>query len=382
MLPIDRLETEDVFLGEGRFLMDPLVRGQKLIDVVKGDFVTLTRQPRFFTFLKGLYEFQKKKNEVFGSREIRLHRFQELLSALWQFRYGRLLKFLESDFPQFLPEFDAFFDQQLTTLFVMDEDWFNSEGLKSGQAGIQNSLDHAFNLSSQLIYDDKWKEGILKLRPFQNARRQAIEAAFRSRQSVSQGFLDIDKFKAFNDHYGEDAGDEVIQQVLTVARKTLRMNDVIGRLGGEEFGILLPFTDAAQSRVAMEKVRKAVADHVFTFTSRTGELIQRTGITVSIGIETIDFTTESLPESLKNRQASPDEYEAYFAAQGQRLSSFSDLAMKGAKCLPRDEAGHIILEGRHDYPPITRNHVFHYQDVAEYVRIIDQLTSTEDQKRH
>ncbi|MGD8910853.1 MAG: diguanylate cyclase [Chromatiales bacterium] len=91
--------------------------------------------------------------------------------------------------------------------------------------------------------------------------------------------LDIDHFKAINDKYGHKAGDVVLQELASIMQRTLREVDIIGRIGGEEFAILLPHTDMAMAPEVAERLRQAVAEAEIP----TGFHISL-HITVSIGI--------------------------------------------------------------------------------------------------
>lgn len=89
--------------------------------------------------------------------------------------------------------------------------------------------------------------------------------------------IDIDHFKPINDRFGHPAGDEVIVAVATLLRDTTRRHDIIGRYGGEEFGIVLPGADAAGAQVIAERVRERIATAVLAPDSAVRA-------TVSIGI--------------------------------------------------------------------------------------------------
>jgi diguanylate cyclase (GGDEF)-like protein len=71
--------------------------------------------------------------------------------------------------------------------------------------------------------------------------------------------FDLDRFKAVNDTYGHGKGDDVLAAVGAVAASTVRGSDFVGRLGGEEFAILLPDTDRAGALHVAEKLRAEIA---------------------------------------------------------------------------------------------------------------------------
>lgn len=75
--------------------------------------------------------------------------------------------------------------------------------------------------------------------------------------------IDIDHFKTFNDQYGHLVGDVVLRQAAETVRKSVREVDLVGRYGGEEFGVLLIETDEAGALHVAERIRKAVADRTF-----------------------------------------------------------------------------------------------------------------------
>ena len=72
--------------------------------------------------------------------------------------------------------------------------------------------------------------------------------------------LDLDYFKQVNDTYGHAAGDEVLRRFATLARSSIRDQDIIGRLGGEEFAIILPNATIDQAHLVCDRVRRAIGD--------------------------------------------------------------------------------------------------------------------------
>jgi diguanylate cyclase (GGDEF)-like protein len=75
-------------------------------------------------------------------------------------------------------------------------------------------------------------------------------------------YIDLDNFKAVNDRWGHDVGDEVLCAVVERARRHLRRTDVLARLGGDEFVVLLPETGPEAARVAIPKIHSALLDEM------------------------------------------------------------------------------------------------------------------------
>ena len=104
-----------------------------------------------------------------------------------------------------------------------------------------------------------------------------LHRASRAGSPLAFAMLDIDHFKQVNDTYGHLTGDRVLTGLARLLRDRLRRSDLIGRYGGEEFGLVLPNTNKDAARSLMEKIREAVS-----------QIIQRSGdtefsVTVSCG---------------------------------------------------------------------------------------------------
>lgn len=94
--------------------------------------------------------------------------------------------------------------------------------------------------------------------------------------------LDIDHFKRVNDSFGHAAGDAVLKLFSAVLRDQLRAGDTAGRMGGEEFAVLMPRSDTNAARVFAERIRSKVAGSALVMEQR------KIAITVSIGVASID----------------------------------------------------------------------------------------------
>jgi diguanylate cyclase len=102
--------------------------------------------------------------------------------------------------------------------------------------------------------------GLLNRRSWEDAVSAEFQRCRRGGRVATLLMLEIDHFKRINDRHGHPAGDEVIRRIAAVLRDASRLEDVTGRYGGEEFGIVLPETGAAGARVIAERVRRRIAD--------------------------------------------------------------------------------------------------------------------------
>jgi diguanylate cyclase (GGDEF)-like protein len=100
--------------------------------------------------------------------------------------------------------------------------------------------------------------GLYNRRYFDKALSQEMKRCKRHKLSFSLLLIDIDHFKRINDNYGHDAGDRVISQVGNLLRNTLRDPDVVGRVGGEEFAVLLPATPPQNISLAVKRLLKEI----------------------------------------------------------------------------------------------------------------------------
>ncbi len=117
-------------------------------------------------------------------------------------------------------------------------------------------------------------------RSFFTSAEAEFNRAKRYGRSVSFLMIDLDHFKSVNDDNGHAAGDDVLRQVAAACRHSLRDSDILGRIGGEEFAVLLPETGAETALLAAERLRHAVAE--LAIESNSGPL----HVTVSIGAAT------------------------------------------------------------------------------------------------
>jgi diguanylate cyclase (GGDEF)-like protein len=150
---------------------------------------------------------------------------------------------------------------------------------------------HASDL--EMIAAIDWLTGIYNRRHFETVAHAELARSQRYIRPLSVLMIDIDRFKAVNDRFGHAVGDRVLQVVADVCRAAKRDTDVVARLGGEEFTILLPeTTDSAAAQFA-ERLRYQVRDCSFTVEG------QKLPITISIGIAGATLETSGIEELMR-----------------------------------------------------------------------------------
>ncbi|MEW9856143.1 sensor domain-containing diguanylate cyclase [Novosphingobium sp. M1R2S20] len=125
--------------------------------------------------------------------------------------------------------------------------------------------------------------GTLTRRGFIERANQEIERFRRYGRAASLALIDIDHFKAINDTHGHPAGDAVLREVAGLLHTGIRPNDVLGRIGGEEFALLMPETEAEGAVIAVERLREEVA--AASLQAEPGLCLK---VTASFGIAELD----------------------------------------------------------------------------------------------
>lgn len=131
--------------------------------------------------------------------------------------------------------------------------------------------------------------GVYNHRYFQEILKEKINEAGKLKENLSILFLDIDYFKYYNDLYGHQNGDKVLEKIGDILKNNVREIDVVARYGGEEFAVIMPKAFEKEAIQVAEKIRVAVEKYKFQ-----GEENQPNGnLTVSIGVS-------SFPDKAKN----------------------------------------------------------------------------------
>jgi two-component system cell cycle response regulator len=151
---------------------------------------------------------------------------------------------------------------------------------------VQKSIERAITDGLTGLYNRYYME---------NHLAALVEQAVARGKPLTVIMLDIDYFKSINDSYGHDAGDDVLRQLATRIRKSIRGIDLACRYGGEEFVIVMPETDMAVATIVAERLRRRIAAEPFTL-QQAGRAIT---CTISVGIATLDAADDDATKILK-----------------------------------------------------------------------------------
>ncbi|MBI1756139.1 MAG: diguanylate cyclase [Fimbriimonas ginsengisoli] len=188
----------------------------------------------------------------------------------------------------------------------------------AGQLEVQK---HALEEANQLLAlraDTDGLTGLLNHRRFHTDFERAFEEARRDDRALSVILLDVDHFKTYNDSYGHQAGDEVLQAFASLLKATSRRNEILGRYGGEEFAMVLQGCARAPSVTSAERFRVAIEGYEW------GDR----PVTASFGVATLNPKASSARELL--RWADEALYAAKAAGRN-RVVHFDDIVVQAAE---------------------------------------------------
>lgn len=177
--------------------------------------------------------------------------------------------------------------------------------------------------------------GALSRRAFRDEGARLLALAQRHRHEVSCIALDLDHFKSVNDGHGHAAGDAVLFGAVAACRRLLRQTDLIGRVGGEEFAVLLPYTDRAAALGVAEKLHAGIAAESFDGSDGPFK------VTASFGIATVTPTAADLDSLLALADAAL--YRAKSEGRNRCITApATDIGSVGRRVL---KAGQIVFNG-------------------------------------
>ncbi|MGF1728836.1 sensor domain-containing diguanylate cyclase [Photobacterium kasasachensis] len=149
-----------------------------------------------------------------------------------------------------------------------------------GLCGVSTDITDLYNTQKRLQIQANTDSLTLlsNRRYFLEQVEKEISRSIRHNTPLSLIIADIDHFKHVNDNYGHDIGDEVLVSISNIFKRTLRKEDIIGRIGGEEFALLLPHTNLQSALKLAERIREDIAQSSVSSHDR-----KKIKVTISMG---------------------------------------------------------------------------------------------------
>jgi two-component system chemotaxis response regulator CheY len=156
--------------------------------------------------------------------------------------------------------------------------------------GLHREIEAKNKLLDEMAHTDPLT-GLPNRRAIEDWAARQLRGAARHGYAIWVANADLDNFKSINDSYGHDAGDQVLQKFGEVLRESTRASDISGRMGGDEFLLVMTHLDEKSARLTVERLRKQFAALQFSF---GGDVVS---VTASFGIA--GFQGKEPPEFAK-----------------------------------------------------------------------------------
>ncbi len=167
---------------------------------------------------------------------------------------------------------------------------FDQSGRFEGYRGIAHDVTDAKRLAEQMAHQASHDAltGLVNRREFEHRLERVLSTCKEQGSSHALCYLDLDRFKVVNDTCGHAAGDELLKQLAGVLGDAIRRRDTLGRLGGDEFSVLMEHCTLDQASRVADTLRKVVEDFRFVSDGKSFSL------SVSIGLVPVDANSGSL----------------------------------------------------------------------------------------
>jgi len=199
----------------------------------------------------------------------------------------------------------------LTNAFVR----FDADGQPVSIQGLARDITERKRMEDQLMLLSRTDRltGAYNRGHFMDKSEEVISMMRRYRRPASMMVADLDHFKTINDKYGHHAGDLALKAFTNVCRQEIRESDILGRLGGEEFGLMLPETTIQHARVLAERIRKA--------TSALEIKLDDQAIRIAVSIGLVELNPEDATLDAAMRSADLAMYQAKAGGRNQVVTA-------------------------------------------------------------
>jgi len=232
-------------------------------------------------------------------------------------------------------------DESVRILKLSGTPIFDDEGVFRGYRGIQREITKEYELAETLAYQASydWLTGLVNRYEFNNQLEESISA--HSDEPAVLCYLDLDQFKIVNDTAGHLVGDRLLVDVAKLLQNELRDSDVLGRLGGDEFGLILKPCTLESAQQVCERLIAVTRSYRFQWEGRSF------AVGCSIGIVSISDRPSSVADLLSRADVA-----CYKAKDMGRGRVFADLPREVRLDTTRTGMAHVanlqryIDEGR------------------------------------
>lgn len=159
---------------------------------------------------------------------------------------------------------------------------------------MRTKLDKTFGLMREMAITDELT-GLPNRRGFYGEVEKLLRLSGRYKHPLVLALFDIDYFKAINDNFGHPVGDEVLKSFAEIISNRIRKTDLLARIGGEEFVLVMPETSSGDALRLLERLRMAVSDHEFIHGKKVTVSI---GYTLYSGLEKLEGLMDAADKAL------------------------------------------------------------------------------------
>jgi len=183
-------------------------------------------------------------------------------------------------------------------------------------------------LASRLQYlvDHDFLTGLLNRRRFEDELAHETHRAARYGGGGAVLLIDLDNFKDVNDTFGHLAGDDVLKGVAGLLRQRLRQTDVVARVGGDEFAVVLPGADMDQAQVVADEIVKALSREAAVLADQSIRITASVGVALFDGLDETQLLAYADLAMYEAKEAGRNRFAIYRPVKGQREGVSSRLA--------------------------------------------------------
>ena len=224
----------------------------------------------------------------------------------------------------------------VTTSIVRDEDRVPLYAVTQVQ-----DISERKELARRLEYfvDHDFLTGLFNRRHFEQELTRETDRVSRYGGPGAVLVIDIDNFKDVNDTFGHRAGDDVLKGVAGLLRERLRQTDIVARIGGDEFAVLLPQTDADHAQSVADELVKAMGRQTAVLADRSIHITSSIGVTMFDGLTDIEVLAYADLAMYEAKEAGRNRFAMYRPVAGKR-------ARGSARLVEAERIRHALEEDR------------------------------------